>query len=128
MEAIPYNKYCYLQYLPTEVLSYILLYLNIKFDEIIIFTDKTKLLVKNKYTVPSKICLVSKFWYNAILFSRCKTCAHGRYDRINCLKFRCMECGHILESKCTVAKRALKMKNMVSYVDGIYKRIKKIDT
>ena len=130
MEVITYNNdnSCYLQYLPIEVLSYIQLYLDIKFDIITIFTDNDKLIVKKKYTVPSKICLVSKFWYNAILFSRCRTCTHGRYDRLNSAKFRCMACGHVLESKDTVAKRALKMRKMVAYVDGIYKRVKKIDT
>lgn len=127
MEVIKYNNNnsCYLQSLPKEILSYIQLYLNIQFDTIIIFTDKTKLFIKRKYTAPSKICLISKFWYNAILFSKCRTCTHGRYDRINQNKFRCMICGHVLESKFLVHKRALKMKQIVYLMNG---NSKKIDT
>ena len=125
MSLVTYNK---LQYLPKEVLSNILLYLDIKFDVIKIYRDNTKSEVIKKYTVPSKICLISKSWYNAIVFSRCRTCDHGRYDRIKTSKFRCMICGHVLESKDTVAKRALKMKNMLHLINQISKKTKKIDT
>ena len=88
--------------LPIEIVSYILIFLDIDYNKKITYYEKEQQHIKKIYYVPSNLCLINKRWYAAIVYSKCKGCLNGRYD---ILKKKCIKCGHILESKKIKRKR-----------------------
>ena len=85
--------------LPIDVLSQIMVYLNVNYNKHVIY-EKYKnndgsifKMIKEVIYVPSKLCLVNKKWYTAFLYCKCKTCNTGKYDIIRC---KCINCCHVL--------------------------------
>lgn len=90
--------------LPIELVSYILIFLDINYEKKITYYNEARECIRKTYYIPSKLCLINKKWYSAILYSKCKGCLNGRYD---ILKKKCQNCGHILEDNATKRKRLL---------------------
>ena len=99
---------------PTEILSYILTFLDIKYKKKTIFyidkfSNKKRKIVSKVNYYPSKIFLIDKFWFKSILYSRCKICMKSNY---NLYQKKCMCCGHVMESD-------LKKKERLKYINNI---------
>jgi len=98
--------------LPIELLSYILTFIDGKFEKKIKFYPKDKILfnkvIKEVIFIPSKLSLINKTWYTAVLYSKCRICNTGSY---NFRTLTCIKCGHIMESKQKKVKRIKRIKN-----------------
>lgn len=86
--------------LPQEILALTLTFVDIQFDKNIIyiidyFSKKKRKIVKTIEYYPSELFFVDKFWFNSILYTKCKICRNGNY---NLIRKKCISCGHVMES------------------------------
>lgn len=99
--------------LPIELLSYILSFINNKFEKKFTFLPNKKdnlgyKMIDKVFVIPSELSLINKNWYAAILYSKCKICSTGTY---NLKTMNCINCGHIIESKVKRIERRKRIKN-----------------
>ena len=85
--------------LPIDILSQIIVYLNVNCNKYIIYeryknNDGSIFeMIKKIIYIPSKLCLINKKWYSAFLYCKCRACNTGKYD---ILRGKCINCCHIL--------------------------------